>query len=45
MFANSFVSLLVGGYVCYWVCLFVGWGVMFAIGFVQDPGAVFIKRS
>ena len=24
MFANSFVSLLVGGYVCYWVCLFVG---------------------
>ena len=23
-----------GGYVCYWVCLFVGWGVMFAIGFV-----------
>ena len=36
MFANSFVSLLVGGYVCYWVCLFVGWGgVMFAIGFVS----------
>ena len=25
MFANSFVSSLVGGYVCYWVCLFVGW--------------------
>ena len=25
MFANWFVSLLVGGYVCYWVCLFVGW--------------------
>ena len=24
MFANLFVSLLVGGYVCYWVCLFVG---------------------
>ena len=24
MFANSFVSFLVGGYVCYWVCLFVG---------------------
>ena len=24
MFANSFVNLLVGGYVCYWVCLFVG---------------------
>ena len=24
MFANSFVSLLAGGYVCYWVCLFVG---------------------
>ena len=24
MFANSFVSLLVGGYVCYWVCLFDG---------------------
>ena len=24
MFANSFVSLLVGGYVCYWVCLLVG---------------------
>ena len=24
MFANSCVSLLVGGYVCYWVCLFVG---------------------
>ena len=35
MFANSFVSLLVGGYVCYWLCLFVGWGVMFAIGFVS----------
>ena len=27
MFANSFVSSLVGGYVCYWVCLFVGWGL------------------
>ena len=26
MFANSFVSSLVEGYVCYWVCLFVGWG-------------------
>ena len=25
MFANWFVSLLVGGYVWYWVCLFVGW--------------------
>ena len=25
MFANSFVSSLVGGYVCYWVCLSVGW--------------------
>ena len=25
MFANSFVSSLVGGYVWYWVCLFVGW--------------------
>ena len=24
MFAHLFVSLLVGGYVCYWVCLFVG---------------------
>ena len=35
MFANSFVSLLVGGYVCYWVCLFVGWGLMFAIGVVS----------
>ena len=34
MFANSFVSLLVGGYACYWVCLFVGCQVMFAIGFV-----------
>ena len=31
MFANLFVSLLVGG----WVFLFVGWGVMFAIGFVS----------
>ena len=38
MFANSFVSLLVGGYVCYWVCLFVGWGVMFAIGFISRDG-------
>ena len=26
MFANSFVSLLVGGYVCYWLCQFVGLG-------------------
>ena len=34
MFVNSFVSSLVGGYVCYWVCQFVGWGVMFGIGFV-----------
>ena len=34
MFANSFVSSLVGGYVGYWVCQFVGWGVMFGIGFV-----------
>ena len=25
MFVNWFVSPLVGGYVCYWVCLFVGW--------------------
>ena len=25
MFANWFVSPLVGGYVWYWVCLFVGW--------------------
>ena len=25
MFANLFVSSLVGGYFCYWVCLFVGW--------------------
>ena len=25
MFANWFVSPLVGGYACYWVCLFVGW--------------------
>ena len=25
MFAIVFVSLLVGGYVWYWVCLFVGW--------------------
>ena len=25
MFANWFVSPLIGGYVCYWVCLFVGW--------------------
>ena len=24
MFVNSFVSFLVGGYVCYWACLFVG---------------------
>ena len=24
MFANLFVSLLFGGYVWYWVCLFVG---------------------
>ena len=34
MFSNSFVSSLVGGYVCYWVCQFVGWGVIFGIGFV-----------
>ena len=25
MFANWFVSPLVGDYVWYWVCLFVGW--------------------
>ena len=25
MFANWFVSPLVGGCICYWVCLFVGW--------------------
>ena len=25
MFANLFVSSLVGGYVWHWVCLFVGW--------------------
>ena len=24
MFAIGFVCLLVGGYVCYWICLFVG---------------------
>ena len=34
MFANSFVSSLDVGYVCYWFCQFVGWGVMFGIGFV-----------
>ena len=34
MFANLFVSSLVGGYVCYWVCQVVGCGVMFGIGFV-----------
>ena len=25
MFANWLISPLVGGYVCYWICLFVGW--------------------
>ena len=25
MFANWFISPLVGGYAWYWVCLFVGW--------------------
>ena len=25
MFGMGFVSSLVGGYVWYWVCLFVGW--------------------
>ena len=34
VFANSFVSSLIGGYVCYWACQFVGWGVMFGVGFV-----------
>ena len=27
MFVNRFVRPLVGGYVWYWVCLFVGWWV------------------
>ena len=44
LFAIGFVSFLVGGYVCQWVCLSVGsyvvsgvvcqLGVMFGIGFV-----------
>ena len=32
MFAMGFVSSLVGGYVCYWVCLFVGWGLCLVFG-------------
>ena len=39
MFANSFVSLLVGGYVCYWVCLFVGlWPCHNIISFISRDG-------
>ena len=32
MFAMGFVSSLVGGYVWYWVCLFVGWGLCLVLG-------------
>ena len=39
MFANLFVSLLVGGYVCYWVCLFVGlWPCHNIIFFISRDG-------
>ena len=39
MFANSFVSSLVGGYVCYWVCLFVGlWPCHNIIFFISRDG-------
>ena len=39
MFANSFVSLLVGGYVCYCVCLFVGlWPCHNIIFFISRDG-------
>ena len=32
MFAIGFVCLLVGTYVWYWVCLFVGWGLCLVLG-------------
>ena len=39
MFANLFVSLLVGGYVSYWVCLFVGlWPCHNIIFFISRDG-------